>query len=183
MSVALALESFSRPAPALVVQMPDVDDYERGLAEGRALAEAECAADLIGALTATSQELASQNLTLETARAEVMASIAPVIHELARLLLPVGLREKIGHLVGVELQRLVTDAPLKRCKIRCPEEYRDLIESCVATLAQSRVDLVADPSATAVEITCEGGRIVYDPDMVTANLSALISQSFELDRL
>jgi flagellar assembly protein FliH len=184
MKLLLKLEEFADPAAAPVEDAEAEGDaaeqgrlaaYEQGYAAGW-----EDAARTLGDEQTTiradlAHNLASLALTLETARAQVLAGLGPAVQGLCHLLLPRLARESLGAVLAEELGALTEGMGDSRIILRISPQDQPAVASLIED-GRGTITLELEPSLAAgqVLIRLEDQELEIDmPRAVEALLSTI----------
>ncbi|MDN3712466.1 hypothetical protein QWZ10_13190 [Paracoccus cavernae] len=175
-AAALKLDCFSRPEPEL--QPPEPDDsaaaFERGYATGFEAAQSLIAENLARQLGQLGEQLEQERQDDLRRRRDILGAITPLLGGIIDVLGPAGARDQLGAMLTTELARLVESAPLKRCTIRCHSEFEDTVQAHAESYDGKMLRIESGPDFEGVELSVDGGIIVFDPRFATNKIKSMI---------
>lgn len=179
------LESFSNAAveqaPPMIFTQADLD---RAFAEGAEEATLKAQDDQLRALDAALVQLARTMADDETRRAQIRSeavqALAPILTQVLDLVAPSASAGRMEQALTRELARLAQEATPLVAQIACSDRMRAMVDRC---LHQTGLQSIAIGPATTdtITVTLQGGRITLDPDTITRDIRALISEITEDD--
>lgn len=179
------LESFSnaaveQAAPMIFTQA----DLDRAFAEGAEEATLKAQDDQLRALDAALVQLARTMADDETRRAQIRSeavqALAPILTQVLDLVAPSASAGRMEQALTRELARLAQEATPLVAQIACSDRMRAMVDRCLHQTGLQSIAL--GPAATdTITVTLQGGRITLDPDTITRDIRALISEITEDD--
>lgn len=176
----LRLESFDQ-GPVVPVApgftRADLDAaYERGRADGAAAARDGALADLTARLAsfdASVQQMAAQRASVA---ADVIDALVPVLQAFADGALPDLAQARLQAGLRSELERLASGANPLVGVIRCGPDQQAFVQQCLDRLGSAGIALDATGPEATVELSLDGGRVVFDQAALAGGFRALIGE-------
>jgi hypothetical protein len=186
MSLAMfKLESFStaladQAAPMIFTPL----DMDRAHAEGFEEATAQAVDAQLHALDDSLRQLARTMSDDETRRthlrSQAVQALGPILSQILDLMAPSASSRRLEEALMGELTRLAQESTPLVAQISCSDRLRGLVERCLTQTGLQTVTIAPAPTDT-VTVTLQGGRITLDPDTITGDIRALISEITEDD--
>ena len=175
-AAALKLECFTRPVPETDPPLQDEGDpgYDQGYADGYQAARNRMADELAQQLAEFGTKIEAERRDDLNRRQEILASVIPLVSGIVDLIGPAGARDQLDALLVRELTRLVESAPLKRCTIRCHSTFEEAVLGHAAHYDSKLIRVDSSPDFEGVELSVDGGIIIFDPRFVTTKIKSLI---------
>lgn len=175
-AAALKLDCFSRPEPEPPSAEPSNSEtaFEQGYDEGYQAARSLLAEDLGRQLAQLGSVIEAERQDDQRRRHEILAALAPLLAGIIDAIAPAGAQDRLGRMLETELARLVESAPLKRCTIRCHSDFEDTVLAHAARLDSKLLRIDSSPDFHGVELSADGGIVVFDPRFVTNKIKSMI---------
>lgn len=173
------LESFSKVQPPAFDLVPreHLDDaYERGLAEGRAMARSDDLAALTQAMAALDGGLRDALQLRREASRQAIAELLPVIAVIVSTLARKGEAAGLEAALLQELRQLAEATPAQDWHITCAPALEAMIRRCAETAGLTGLDLRVSESAQGASIILADGHSAFSNQEVARHFHDLISE-------
>ncbi len=174
----IKLERFADQTPTDLPEKISAELLEQaflsGFQNGQEIAKQSKLAELSHHISELCLRLEDERNADRQRRRDMLNELVPILGAILETIGPIGLESRLEVALRAELDRLVDNAPYKRCTIRCSPDLSEVIARAAGPYDPKALRIVEDPDCTAVEIAVDGGFIVFDQKIVARKLAELI---------
>ncbi|MDN5569059.1 MAG: hypothetical protein L0G27_10025 [Paracoccus sp. (in: a-proteobacteria)] len=184
-SAIFKLESFSEAlpdqGPPMIFTQHDLDRaYAQGAEDATAKAGDAQLRALDDALSGLARTMSDDETRRAHLRSDAVQALGPILSQIMDLMAPPLTSGRIEDALLGELTRLAQNSTPLVARIACSDRLRAMVERCLAQTGLQSITIA--PAATdTITVTLQGGRITLDPDTITRDIHALISEITEDD--
>lgn len=176
----IKLERFARSSeladPVILTQeMIDIA-YQDGGTRGQEIQLRNDIADIKHAIKELCVSIEHERLDDKRRRREVIEAIYPILTSIMDAVGPIGFSSQLCTSLSKELSRMFESAPYKTCTIRCSPELSDLISDSIPLKDSKALRIELDSSIENLELSIDGGIIVFDRKIALGKISRLIEE-------